>query len=121
MNPQYRRYADRPPSITSSVPVTNADSSADTLQVESTNGVAATVRLLGGQGNDTFKVLKSSGSQSISSIKGQILVSPTGIDDPAAGDHLRHRTTPNGHILGRAVQSRYLDLVASHERLAPAS
>ncbi len=67
----------------------STDASADTLQVESTGGVAATVRLLGGQGNDTFNVLKS-GSGSINGIAGQILVSPTSgpglLDDPVAGD-----------------------------------
>ncbi|MBW8884336.1 MAG: hypothetical protein JF612_06060, partial [Planctomycetia bacterium] len=68
----------------------NSDTANDTIIVESTGNVPATIALLGGQGSDVFQVQKLSSNQSINGIVGQLLVSPTSgpgqIDDPAAGD-----------------------------------
>jgi fibronectin-binding autotransporter adhesin len=79
----------------------NTDTAADGLQVESTGGVAATVTLLGGQGNDTFTLAKSGAS--LAGIAGQILVSPTGIDDPALADNDTLNINDSGDSSNRNV------------------
>ena len=43
--------------------LTNTDISADTVSVQSTAGLPATVRMLAGQGNDTFRIEKTSRSR----------------------------------------------------------
>lgn len=69
--------------------LTNTDLSADTLRVQSTGGVAASVRMLGGRGSDSFFIEKLTSIATIDGITGQVLVSPISgsfVDDPAAGD-----------------------------------
>lgn len=69
--------------------LTNSDTSADTVRVQSTSGLNVPVTLLGGRGNDTFQALTSPLGGSIDGIAGPVSIAPNAgpfADDPAAGD-----------------------------------
>ena len=64
-------------------------SSADTVRVQSTSGVAIPVTMMAGRGSDSFQVRTEPIGGSIDGIAGAISVSPSAgafVDDPAAND-----------------------------------